>query len=118
MTPATSQMEKAIHVVPGMVTIRTTLRRMPVTGITGPPGTVKSLGRSGRVRRSTSTETFTSAKATSVPRLIAAASSPSGTRAAKRARNPASDQVATTGVLRFADTLPSGLGSKPSLLMV
>ncbi len=85
-----------------------------MAGSTGANGTRKVRGMSGRVRRSTTTATLTSAKANSVPMLVASASWPSGMAAASTPQKRETIRVLVRGVPVLGLTLPNALGTSPS----
>ena len=78
--------QKATQVSGSRCAIRNTQKATDSSGTTGTPGQRKARGRSGRVRRSTSTAIEISEKADSVPILISSASTASGTKAAISAK--------------------------------
>jgi hypothetical protein len=83
-------------------------------GSTGTKGTLKERGRSGRLRRSTTTPIETSTKAASVPMFTRCASSESGMNEARIAMMMPAMMVRRYGVLKRGWVLASQVGSRPS----
>src|SRR3954454_23356016 len=115
--PTTIQMPKRSQVSPGRLSIRYRQASTERTGRTGTPGTRNDRGRSGRVRRSTSTPTATSTNANSVPMLTSSASSLSGTNVEMTATARPVTTVVRTGVPVLLLTVENTGGSSRSRLI-
>lgn len=113
-SPAVSQTPKTAQVTVSRLVIIHRHRPKPTSGKSGASGTRNERGMSGRVRRSTITAMFTSAKAKRVPMLVASASCPSGTAAARPPQNSETSTVLARGVPVRGWTWESTRGISPS----
>ena len=115
--PSTSQMTNRSHVSTDRLSIRYRQIAADTSGSTGIHGTLNERGRSGRLRRRTSTPTLTSTNALRVPMLTISSSTPTGVRPATSATTTVTTAVITHGVRNVGCTLARPAGSRWSRLI-
>src|SRR6266498_4802538 len=97
-TPTTIQATNRSQVSTVRFSISHTQATIARIGITGTHGTLNARGRSGRVRRSTSTPAETRTKANNVPTLTISSSLSAGKKVAAIATSAPTTSVARVGV--------------------
>ncbi|CAM4122581.1 hypothetical protein STAL104432_32310 [Streptomyces albus] len=107
-------MPKTAQVTAGRLDIIHRQQAKPSSGVTGKSATLNVRFIVGRVRRRMTTATLTRAKANSVPMLVALASSPSGTVAARMPQKAPTSRVLARGVPVRSSTFANTCGTRPS----